>query len=166
MSTKNITLSQACEGMVHYKQATGKSENTIADYRVTFKKLFLYFKSDPLISAITKGEMIDFFAWLQEKYISEPDGVAPRGKFRLSAKTVLNIHTNLSALWRWAVDEGFVKSNIVRAIQPPAVSEAVIETLTREDIEKLLQSCDRGRTWKSRATTTTERVTGEVDKGI
>lgn len=26
MSTKNITLSQACEGMVHYKQATGKIE--------------------------------------------------------------------------------------------------------------------------------------------
>ena len=46
MSKKSITLSQACEGMIHYKQATGKSENTIADYRVTFKKLFLYFKPD------------------------------------------------------------------------------------------------------------------------
>ncbi len=166
MSTKNITLSQACEGMVHYKQATGKSENTIADYRVTFKKLFLYFKSDQLIATITKGEMIDFFAWLQEEYISEPDGVAPRGKFKLSAKTVLNIHTNLSALWRWAVDEGFAKSNIVRAIQPPAVSEPIIETLTREDIEKLLQVCDRGRTWKTRAATTTERVTGDRDRAI
>jgi hypothetical protein len=78
MSTKNITLSQACEGMIHYKQATGKSENTIADYRVTFKKLFLYFKHDQLINSITKGEMIDFFARLQEEYISEPDGVCTR----------------------------------------------------------------------------------------
>jgi len=39
MSRKTILLSQACEGMIRYKQATGKSENTIADYRVTFKKL-------------------------------------------------------------------------------------------------------------------------------
>ena len=38
MSKKSITLSQACEGMIRYKQATGKSENTISDYHVTFKK--------------------------------------------------------------------------------------------------------------------------------
>ena len=38
MSKKSITLSQACEGMICYKQATGKSENTISDYHVTFKK--------------------------------------------------------------------------------------------------------------------------------
>jgi hypothetical protein len=63
--------------MIRYKQATGKSENTIADYRVTFKKL-------------------------------------------------------ISALWHWAADEGFVKTNIVRVIQPPAISDAVIETFTRE----------------------------------
>jgi hypothetical protein len=54
--------------------------------------------------------MIEFFVWLQEEYLAEPDGVAPRGKLKLSAKTVLNIHTNLSALWRWAVEEGFAKT--------------------------------------------------------
>jgi len=39
MSRKTTLLSQACKGVICYKQATGKSENTIADYRVTFKKL-------------------------------------------------------------------------------------------------------------------------------
>jgi hypothetical protein len=43
MSTNQIKLSQACEGMIRYKQATGKSDHTIADYRVTFKKLLLFF---------------------------------------------------------------------------------------------------------------------------
>jgi hypothetical protein len=60
MSKKSITLSQACEGMIRYKKATGKSENTIADYSVTFKKLFYYFESDPPINTITKGDMIEF----------------------------------------------------------------------------------------------------------
>lgn len=166
MSKKSVTLSQACEGMIRYKQATGKAENTISDYRVTFKKLFYYFESEPQIATITKGEMIEFFAWLQEEYLTEPDGVAPRGKFKLSAKTVLNIHTNLSALWRWAVEEGFAKTNIIRAIQPPAVSESLIETFTREDIEKLLNACDRGQTWKTRSETTTERSTGIRDRAI
>jgi len=58
MSKKSVTLSQACEGMIRYKQATGKAENTISDYRVTFKKLFYYFEGDPQIGTITKGEMI------------------------------------------------------------------------------------------------------------
>ena len=128
MSKKSVTLSQACEGMIRYKQATGKSENTIADYRVTFKKLFCYFKSDPPINAISRGEMIDFFAWLQEDYLTEQDGVTPRGKFKLSAKTVLNSCTNLSALLHWVVDEIFAKTNIIRTIQPPAVSEFLIGT--------------------------------------
>lgn len=166
MSRKSISLSQACEGMIRYKQATGKSEHTIADYRVTFKKLFLYFKSDRQIAAITRGEMIEFFAWLQEDYLTEPDGVAPRGKFKLSAKTVLNIHTNLSALWHWAVDESFVKTNIVRSIQPPAISDAVIEPFTREEIEKLLRACDHGRTWKTRPETVSERSTAIRDRAI
>lgn len=166
MSKKTLLLSQACEGMVHYKQAAGKSENTISDYRVTFKKLKLFFKSDPPISSITHHELIDFFAWLQEEYISEPDGVAPRGKFKLSAKTILNIHTNLSSLWHWATDEGFTKTNIVRSIEAPPASEPVIEVLTREDIEKILQACDRGKTWKTRASTTTERATADRDRSI
>ena len=58
LSKKSISLSQACEGMICYKQATGKSENTISDYRVTFKKMFLRFESDQQIGAITRGEML------------------------------------------------------------------------------------------------------------
>jgi hypothetical protein len=37
-----LTLSQACEGMLRYKAATGKSPHTIIDYRSSFKKLQLY----------------------------------------------------------------------------------------------------------------------------
>jgi hypothetical protein len=51
--------------------------------------------------------MVDFFARLQQEYVTEPDGVAPRGVKSLSAKTVNNIHANLSALWHWALDEGW-----------------------------------------------------------
>ena len=58
------------------------------------------------------------------------------------------------------------KNNIIRAIQPPAVSESLIETFTREDIEKLPNACDRGQTWKTRSETTTKRSTGIRDRAI
>lgn len=166
MSTNQIKLSQACEGMIRYKQATGKSDHTVADYRVTFKKLMLYFPNDPPIASITRAQMVDFFVWLQQEYVTNPDGVAPRGTMSLSAKTVLNIHTNLSALWHWALDEGLVKKNIIRSIEPPPAAEAVIQTFTKEEIDLLLKSCDNTRTWKSRAETTSARSTGPRDKAI
>jgi hypothetical protein len=39
MSTdKRVTLSQAAEGMLVYKRASGRSPNTIADYRVQTRR--------------------------------------------------------------------------------------------------------------------------------
>ena len=92
-----ISLSQACDGLIRYKTAPGKSPHTIADYRNSFKKLLLVFEEDPPFGSITSEQLIEFFSWLQEEYLSEPNGVAPRGKRPLSAKSVRNIHTNLSA---------------------------------------------------------------------
>ena len=34
-----LSLSQACEGFIHYKKATGKSPHTILDYQTALKKL-------------------------------------------------------------------------------------------------------------------------------
>jgi hypothetical protein len=36
---KSITLTQACDGLVRYKSATGISPHTIRNYRTTFAKL-------------------------------------------------------------------------------------------------------------------------------
>ena len=57
-----------------YKTATGKSPHTITDYRTGFKKLLLYFDTDPLIASITRNQLVAFFAWLQDEYIGEPEG--------------------------------------------------------------------------------------------
>jgi hypothetical protein len=100
---KSITLSQACDGLLRYKSATGISPNTIRNYRTTFAKLQAYSESrpepgatgtnDPAFDAITRDQLIGFFAWLRDEYLSEPDGAAPRGQIKLSPKTILNVHT-------------------------------------------------------------------------
>ena len=60
-----ITLEQACEGLVRYKTAVGLSPHTIADYKNTINKLFLFFDSKILFEDINRKELIEFFAWLQ-----------------------------------------------------------------------------------------------------
>lgn len=173
---KRITLSQACEGMLRYKSAAGLSANTLRNYRVSFAKLQAYFaghagrdgagSGDPLFASITREQLVDFFAWLREEYVSEPDGAAPRGQVRLSPKTILNIHTDLSALWSWGVEEGYVPTNIVRTIDLPHPKAPVVEPFTREEIEALLNACERTRTWKNRQLTSNCRSTADRDRAI
>jgi hypothetical protein len=59
-----------------------------------------------------------------------------------------------------------VKKNIIRSIEPPPVSEAVIQIMTKEEIDLLLKACDTTRTWKSRAETSSARFTGARDRAI
>jgi hypothetical protein len=69
----------------------------------------------------------------EHTYLSKPDGAAPRGQITLSPKTILNIHTDLSGLWTWGVEESFVPANIVRTIVQPDPKAPVVETLTKAD---------------------------------
>ncbi len=110
--------------------------------------------------------MIEFFAWLQHDYVSIPDGVAPRGAITLSSKTVRNIHTNLSSLWHWAMDEELVPKNIIRTIDPPPISDRIIQAFTKEEIEKLLKACETSRSWKTRPQTRHNRFTADRDRAI
>jgi integrase/recombinase XerD len=161
-----LTLSQTYTGFIYYKTAIGKSPHTIADYKVTHKKLSVFLPDDPLFCSITRQKMIEFFSWLQTDYRSEPDGVAPRGSIKLSPKTILNIHTNLSALWHWAVDEEIVERNIIRAIDPPPVEVPVIVEYTKEEIAALLKACDETRSWRNRDEIKTKRHTAMRDRAI
>lgn len=163
---RQLTLSQACEGFIHYKRATGRSPRTIVDYQVTLKKLQGFFMDNPPLGSLSREKIVAFFAWLQDGYLSEPDGVAPRGKIKLSPKSIANIHTNLSSFWSWAAQEGFAQANFIRTIEPPAFSPPAIETLSKEDVSLLLKACDSGKTWKSRADIASRRPSADRDRAI
>jgi integrase/recombinase XerD len=139
---RSLTLSQAFQGMILEKRAAGLSPHTISDYQNTCKKVLLYFTKNPVFTSITREQLVKFFAWLRDDYIAKPAGVAPRGEFKLSPKSRLNIHTNLSALWSWAIVTGYARTNIVRTIPAPEVNETEIEPLSLKEIEALLKACD------------------------
>jgi hypothetical protein len=149
MGNNTLKLSQACEGMLRYKAATGKSPHTIVDYRSSFKKLQLYFSSDPPFASITRAQLIAFFAWQQDEYVSEPDGAAPRGKAQLSAKTVFNIHTNLSSLWccvasAWATSISTPTASRSMARDPDAMGKRELSTVGSEPVRRYGSAYFRG----------------------
>ncbi len=114
MATKisPLKLSLACTGFIYHQTAAQLSENTLIQYRYTFKKLQVFFTKDPAIGSITQADLAGCFAWLREVYVSDLGGIAPRRRKKRSAKSILNVHADLSALWRWAKNEGYVKENL------------------------------------------------------
>lgn len=153
----NITLRQAIAGFIHYQTAAGRSLYTLRNYRTSFAKLQTYLAEhqepggaqDPPLDAITRAQLIDFLAWLRDDYISKPAGIAPRPAAHLAPKTILNIHADLSALWRWAVDEGFLAANLLRTIEPPDPTETTVDPFTQAELEAMLAVCDQKKTWKA-----------------
>lgn len=147
---RSFTLSQAFNGMILEKRAAGISPHTVSDYLNTLKKVQAFFDDDPPFASIGRSDLVRFFAWLDDCEFT-PDGVASRGTFKLGAKSRRNIHTNLSALWTWAVACGYTDRNIVRTIKAPDVEETVIDPLTADEITILIKACDTVRTYQLRS---------------
>jgi site-specific recombinase XerD len=161
-----LTLSQAFNGFIYYKTATGKSEHTISDYKVTQKKMLAYFDADPAFCVVTRADWIGFFAWLTNDYISEPDGVAHRPAKKLAPKSIFNIHTNLSLFYTWAVKEGYVDRNLIQTIDRPGYEAPVIVPLDKGEIAALLKSCDKTRNWRTQGAVNSARYTALRDRAI
>jgi hypothetical protein len=57
---RRLPPSLACEGLLHYKAAPGRSPRTIGDCNACFKKLLLFFVNDPPIDSIDRYQIVAF----------------------------------------------------------------------------------------------------------
>ena len=123
-----MLFSRAVQQFLEERIAMRYSPYTIRNYEVTFRK-FTTFCEDVEIASITKQHIIRFMA-------SQPD---------VSAKTLSNYHADLSALWQWAIQQGFCCENPVRQIKAPMIEKRTIIPLTKTEILALLKSVDQSQ---------------------
>jgi site-specific recombinase XerD len=142
---KQLTLTECIAGFLLEKQAQHLSPHTVADYSNAFRKFQAYLGADVPLAGITPAQVKSFLADLSEP--RAPSGAAPRPVKGLSNKSILNIHTGLSALWTWAVAEGVVQRHLLREIPRPRPEKRVINPFTLDDVKKLLGACERSRTY-------------------
>lgn len=169
---KKITLTQAIDGFILDKQAASKSDNTIRNYRVTFKKVELWLQttrpedSDPAFADLNRQDWVAFMAWLQTDYISDCPGIAKREPRALSQKSLLNIHTDLCALYTWATSPGveLVDTHIMHTIERPQADTPLIEEFSREQVQAMLKACKQTRAWTNDADVTSARHTADRDQ--
>lgn len=162
-----ITLSGAIEGHLRYV-ASAMSHHTYADYQRTHT-IFLQFMGDRPFASITAGDVERFIIHMRETPI-QPAGVTEawqpaKPRYR-RPKTLLNIHTGLSALWTWAVKRGYAAEHVLHTVPRPRHNQEPIQPLTEAQVAALLRACNETRPWRSSPITTNYRPSAERDKAI
>src|SRR3990172_4699425 len=125
-----LPLSQAIDGFELAAHARRLSPKTIADYANTFRKFFYFLQDDPPLDSITPPLVRQFLA-----------------SQSVSKKTLLNYHTGLSALWTWAVDEGFASSHVIRRCERPQPEKRAIVPYTESDVKAILGSLEKSKAY-------------------
>jgi integrase/recombinase XerD len=132
MAKNGITLSRAIEGYFITAHSRRLSSHTLRDYDNTFRRFEDFLGRDPPLADIRPADVRTF--------LSSRNG--------LSAKTLRNYHTGLSALWTWAHKEGLVEKHIVRAVDPPRPEKREIVPYTEQEIRAMLAACDQSRSYE------------------
>ena len=133
----DLTLSQAMEGFFLECQARRLSPATLADYGNGLGKFAAWLRVDACLSQISVDEV--------RRFLAEVRG---RTGQQLSNKSILNIHIALSALWTWAVAEGYAARHVVREVPKPKPQRPAISPLSEDDVRRLFQVIDQSRRYR------------------
>lgn len=131
MNAYHLTLSQVIDGYNLAAQARALSVHTIRDYNNTFNQFKKHLGSDPYFSTITKKHIRQFLA----------------AQTHLSNKTLLNYHTGLSALYTWAVAEGYAQEHHMHGIDRPRPEQRTIQPIPLEHIRAMLSVLGQSKTY-------------------
>ncbi len=146
-----LPLSRAIDGFLLHKAAEGRSQSTLASYRIFLGKLLDYLGNVPF-QGITLDDLRGFFAML--------------GQSHLSPKSVRNIHLCLSSFYNWAVAEGLHDENPIKRIVRPKAELPAIQPFTKDEINAILKALARSDPWRDRPTIRNKRPTATRDRAI
>ena len=123
---KQIDNSEFLKLFLEAKKIEGCSERTIQYYRVTIEKMLQ--KVTIPVRKITTEDMRDYLAGYQQVN-------------NCSKVTVDNVRRNISSFFFWLEEENYILKSPMRRIHKIKTNKQVKETISDEDIEKLMDAC-------------------------
>lgn len=121
------------------KSTEGKSSKTTEWYRFMLLKFADFVGAEATIKDFTLNNARSFIAALQgrtERYSDHP--LIPVKKGGLSAYTIHGYVRSLKVFAAWLLDEGFTNTNVLLKLKRPKLPETMIEVLTDEEIQRLI----------------------------
>ena len=137
-STRNasLSISKAIDGFQKFKVAEGLSQRTIDSYGY-YLNYWMNHIGDQDIAKIKTSDLINYLAWMRTEYKPKRwnGNTDP-----LAAKSLRNVYIALRAFYTW-LNKEFKLPNPAKEITPPKFPQHVIQTFSKEDIEKLIKAC-------------------------
>jgi len=139
-----LTIDQLIKLYEISNQAEGKSPKTVSWYR-DISGLFACYLHDECgqddISIFTKDTVRNYILYLRERPRFQGHRFTPsHGK--VSAKTVQGHVRALKAFSTWLYTEGYTEDNRLQSIKLPKAPAKLIEPLTPDEIQKIMDSID------------------------
>lgn len=137
-SNKKFTLSisKAIDGFLKFKVAEGLSQRTVDSYEYYLNQWMNYI-GDQDVAKIISSDLTNYLAWMRTEYKPKRwNG----NEDPLSAKSLRNVYIALRAFYTW-LNKEFNLPNPAKEITPPKFPQHVIQTFSKEDIEKLIKAC-------------------------
>ena len=135
-STLSLSISKAIDGFQKFKVAEGLSQRTVDSYEYYLNQWMNHI-GDQDVAKIKPSDLSNYLAWMRTEY-------KPRrwngNTDPLSAKSLRNIYIALRAFYSW-LNKEFKLPNPAKEITPPKFPQHVIQTFSKEDIEKLIKAC-------------------------
>jgi len=149
MKKIEITLSQAIDGW-NLAASSTLSPHTILDYNNTYRYFMNFFGDrDPLFSSITKTDIREFLRLHAN---------------RISSKTLQNYHTNLSALYTWAIREDAVSEHLLHEITRPKAEQREIAPIPEDHIRIIFGAIGKSKTYDRPGKRTSTHTTPFADR--
>ena len=158
------SLSRAVEGFILSKSSSGRSPNTIRNYKQELGR-FADWLGDIPIDDISSRQLKEYMKFLRDEFRITHVATTPISPRKLSSKSLRNTWGTLSSFWNWASKEFGLDSpfNLI----PVKAHTKPINPLSMDEIEKLLKGCETSiKLSRGKKTFASKRRTCKRDRAI
>jgi integrase/recombinase XerD len=144
LATKIFTIDDARKIVLKVKKLEGLTKNSLDNYEKLFNDFDRFFGEKTDIASLTKDDVRDFIHWqLNEKIQFQNHKYRKNKKKGVSIGTVNTYLNYAKAAFNVLVNEEIVEENIFDSTKHIKEKQKKIETLSVEEIHKLLRSLDK-----------------------
>ena len=142
---EGIGLQELVDGLLFSLQAEGRSARTIEYYNDLLRPLIGYAKDKGWlddVSSLDPHSMREFLSWVGSRTCEHSVGNGTKRLRKAKPTTAWPYYRALRRLFNWAVEEGYLKSNLLATIhfKPPPAPH--VEGYSRDELRRLLAVCD------------------------
>jgi site-specific recombinase XerD len=157
-------LSRAIEGFLLSKSSSGRSPNTIRNYKQELGR-FVEWLGDIPIDEISSNQLKEYLKYLRDDFRITHVATTPISPRKLSSKSLRNTWGTLSSFWTWASNEFDFDSPF--DLIPIKAHTKPINPLNMDEIGKLLKGCETSmKLSRGKKTFASKRRTCKRDRAI